>query len=211
MHENTKAVRAFLKNAEDKIEALFVLSRPEDRTDGGLPLTEILEELDDEGNIICTCTEFPVDVAPLMLLASKTTNTRDAAPQVYQALLKAGVKGLPEDELLSGVSADASSKEIIADHSAQNGDVSSAQTISKQVKSDKSENLAQNTSRNSAPGKQPRVERKKSVSFAEGTKIEDATTSKQHTLPHRPASEDPYCRSRYLTLRFFTRTEFRIF
>ena len=42
-----------LQIAEDKLSAIDVVIHPEVRTEDGLPLTEIMEELDDDGNVIC--------------------------------------------------------------------------------------------------------------------------------------------------------------
>jgi len=42
-----------LSTAEEKLAAATVLSNPEVCTEEGLPLKEIHEELDEEGNVIC--------------------------------------------------------------------------------------------------------------------------------------------------------------
>ena len=39
--------------AEEKYAASQVIGQPEAGNEEGLPLTEILEELDEEGNVIC--------------------------------------------------------------------------------------------------------------------------------------------------------------
>ncbi len=53
MQQNVKTVASLLIAAEEKLVASTVLSRPGIQNEEGLPLTEIREELDEEGNVIC--------------------------------------------------------------------------------------------------------------------------------------------------------------
>lgn len=83
--------------AEEKLTALLVIRQPEVRTEEGLPFTEIREELDDEGNVICTSknNDRAFDYNADSGQATTTTVPGDAAPQIIEALLKAGVTDLP--------------------------------------------------------------------------------------------------------------------
>lgn len=53
VQQNVKTVSSLLDTAQEKYAATQVLSKPEARNEEGLPLTEIHEELDEEGNVIC--------------------------------------------------------------------------------------------------------------------------------------------------------------
>lgn len=54
MQENVKTISRRLEAANEKFLAATVISQPEVRNEEGLPLTEIREELDEDGNVICT-------------------------------------------------------------------------------------------------------------------------------------------------------------
>lgn len=51
-----KSVISLLQAAETQVAASYGSSRPEIRDEKELPITEIREELDEEGNIICRYT-----------------------------------------------------------------------------------------------------------------------------------------------------------
>ena len=53
MQENVKAISRRLETANEKFLAATVISQPEVRDEEGLPLTEIREELDEDGNVTC--------------------------------------------------------------------------------------------------------------------------------------------------------------
>lgn len=77
-------IRTFLKQtqvAEDKLAAATIISTPDVRNEEGLPLTEIFEELDEEGNVV----------------SSRISTPGGAKPQLLEVLEKAGVK-LPSQE-----------------------------------------------------------------------------------------------------------------
>lgn len=57
VQKNINTIGASLRNAEEKAAASLVLGQPDVRNEDGLPLTEIREELDEQGNVICT---FPM-------------------------------------------------------------------------------------------------------------------------------------------------------
>jgi unconventional prefoldin RPB5 interactor 1 len=80
VEQNVKTVHKQIEAAENKLAAATVISIPDVRNEEGLPLTEIVEELDEEGNII----------------SSHTSTPGSAKPQLLEVLQKAGVKNLPE-------------------------------------------------------------------------------------------------------------------
>ena len=53
VQENVKVVKKRLQVAEEKVSAVDIVINPEARDEEGLPLTEITEELDDDGNVLC--------------------------------------------------------------------------------------------------------------------------------------------------------------
>ena len=53
MHENVQTVEKRLNIAEEKLAAVNVVIQPDARNEDGLPVTEIREELDEEGNVLC--------------------------------------------------------------------------------------------------------------------------------------------------------------
>lgn len=81
--QNVRTVQKQIDVAENRLAAATVISTPDVRNEEGLPLTDIIEELDEEGNII----------------SSHTTTPGSAKPQLLEVLQKAGVKDLPTQEL----------------------------------------------------------------------------------------------------------------
>lgn len=84
----------------------------------GLPLTEIQEELDEEGNIVCKCPRNSPNEHLLMLFSTASTITHpgQAALEIVQALRQAGVTDLEplkssEGSLQHKVEANASRQE----------------------------------------------------------------------------------------------------
>src|ERR1019366_2435477 len=69
-----------LLTAENKLAAAIVISTPDDLNEDGLPLTEIFEELDDNGNII----------------SSRVSTPGSSKAQLLEVLEKAGVKDLKD-------------------------------------------------------------------------------------------------------------------
>ena len=53
VQENIKTIEKQLINAEKKLNLSGQIARPELWDEEGLPLTEIREELDEDGNVIC--------------------------------------------------------------------------------------------------------------------------------------------------------------
>lgn len=81
VEQNVRTVQKQLEAAENKLAAATVISTPEVRNEEGLPLTEIIEELDEEGNVV----------------SSHTSTPGSAKPQLLEVLKKAGVTDIPED------------------------------------------------------------------------------------------------------------------
>jgi unconventional prefoldin RPB5 interactor 1 len=83
-----------LEAAQNKLAAATVVAAPDARNEDGLPFTDIVEELDEDGNVVSVRLQRP----------------DDSAPQVLEALQKAGVEDLPalaSVKQTSGTSAEA--------------------------------------------------------------------------------------------------------
>ncbi|KAI8626716.1 hypothetical protein F5Y19DRAFT_478201 [Xylariaceae sp. FL1651] len=76
--KNIDTLAKQLEAAENKLAAARVVSNPEATDEGGLPITEISEELDDDDNVISYSLRRP----------------GDSQPQLLEALEKAGIKDL---------------------------------------------------------------------------------------------------------------------
>ncbi|KAL9127424.1 MAG: hypothetical protein Q9217_003693 [Psora testacea] len=81
VQQNIKTLTSLLSTAEEKLAASSVVVQPEVHDEKGLPVTEIHEELDEEGNVISCSTSHPYH----------------STPQVLEALRKAGVNELPKE------------------------------------------------------------------------------------------------------------------
>lgn len=53
VQENVKTVNKRLLLAVDQLSAADVFIQPKVLTENGLPITEIMEELDEDGNVVC--------------------------------------------------------------------------------------------------------------------------------------------------------------
>ncbi|CAG8960423.1 hypothetical protein HYFRA_00008141 [Hymenoscyphus fraxineus] len=81
--QNVFSIQRQIETAEKKLLSATIISTPDVRNEEGLPLTEIVEELDEEGNII----------------SSHTSTPGSSKPQLLEVLKKAGVKDIPEGSL----------------------------------------------------------------------------------------------------------------
>ena len=64
VQKNVETVEKQLHTAQDKLNSILVISKPDIRNEEGLPMMEIREELDDEGNVICKwATELNIEEA----------------------------------------------------------------------------------------------------------------------------------------------------
>ncbi|KAK1598370.1 Prefoldin subunit-domain-containing protein [Colletotrichum navitas] len=77
--KNIETLEKQLESAKQKHAAATVVSNPDVRDEDGLPITEIIEELDEEGNVINSRLQRP----------------GDSSAQLKEILEKAGVKDLP--------------------------------------------------------------------------------------------------------------------
>ncbi|MCJ1471768.1 hypothetical protein MMC13_000408 [Lambiella insularis] len=93
VQENVKTVDKRLGLATDMLSAVGVVMQPEARTEDGLPLTEIFEELDEDGNVV-----FLKELLADLPEASSTSTPGEMSGRVVDALRKAGVKDLPESK-----------------------------------------------------------------------------------------------------------------
>ncbi|KAI1334203.1 hypothetical protein F5Y15DRAFT_296158 [Xylariaceae sp. FL0016] len=147
--KNIDTLAKQLDAAENKLAATRVVSNPDATDEDGLPITEIMEELDDDDNV----------------LSYKLRRPGDNEAQLVEALEKAGVNDIPSGGLASStqptkgtsenvLSTKPAAKSIAAKDHAQPG--------SEQKPAEKTPN---------APAKAPA--KKKSVKFSEDTKASE--------------------------------------
>jgi unconventional prefoldin RPB5 interactor 1 len=79
VQQNISTIQKQVETAERKLTAAAIISNPEVRNEDGLPLTDITEELDDDGNII----------------SSHITTPGSSKPQLLEVLKKAGIQDIP--------------------------------------------------------------------------------------------------------------------
>ncbi|KAK1636261.1 Prefoldin subunit-domain-containing protein [Colletotrichum phormii] len=77
--KNIATLEKQLESAEQKHAAASVVSNPDVRDEDGLPITEIIEELDEEGNV----------------LSSRLQQPGNSSAQIRETLEKAGLKDIP--------------------------------------------------------------------------------------------------------------------
>jgi len=53
VQQNIRTIRRRVDVAEEKLSSLPAVTIPDMQSDEGLPMTEIHEELDEEGNVLC--------------------------------------------------------------------------------------------------------------------------------------------------------------
>ncbi|CAD6448281.1 760a5753-8c15-4431-84ea-ecf2d402df03 [Sclerotinia trifoliorum] len=67
VQQNINTIKKQIETAEEKLAKATIISTPDVRNEEGLPVTEIIEELDDEGNVISSRLSTPGDVKPQLL------------------------------------------------------------------------------------------------------------------------------------------------
>ncbi len=77
---NVETLEKQVQAAENRLAAATIISQPDVRDEEGLPLTDIMEQLDEDGNVVSYYLQTP----------------SDTQPQVLEALKKAGIEDLPE-------------------------------------------------------------------------------------------------------------------
>jgi len=148
VEKNVTSLRKQLEAEEDRLSAASVIAHPDGGTDeeSGLPITDIIEELDEDGNVV----------------QSRLQSGADIEPRVVEALKKAGINDLPDTDADSDthLAKDQSSaglpKEEKVAATPSSSDVGDRPRLQQQVEPKKDTK--------SLPG------RRKSVSFAEDTK-----------------------------------------
>lgn len=173
VQRNVKSLSSMLQAAEEKYAASQVLSQPEVRNEEGLPFTEILEQLDEEDNVICTLTSGLMVQLLTVFVASTISKPGETEPQLMEALRKAGVNELPKvsDKLEEhGSQSDRSTKEETAPAKAGNSIQSPAAAEQKTVEPHQTNaTLLRSHTNDSKKGpKRPQ----KNVSFADDTKVD---------------------------------------
>lgn len=101
------------------------------------------------------------------------------------------MSGLPETKVSVDGQNKVSGEKIAERQATKDEKMNSEATTSKPSNINKLRSIGGHQHMDSQPADKPTMQRKKSVSFAEGTKKEDATTTKRHSLLLRPRREDP--------------------
>lgn len=115
--QNIKTVQKQVDAADNKLAAATIISNPDVRNEEGLPLTEIMEELDDDGNIISSSVSTP----------------GTAKPQLLEVLKKAGVKDLPA-MVESNIPGKSTTKKVQPLEEASDASVPTSPSVNKGVK-----------------------------------------------------------------------------
>ncbi|KAI9779426.1 MAG: hypothetical protein M1839_007391 [Geoglossum umbratile] len=77
VQENVKTVETQLHTAENKHGSVLVISKPDARSEEGLPIMEIREELDDEGNVTSSSATIPSDSTLQVIDALRVAGVTD--------------------------------------------------------------------------------------------------------------------------------------
>jgi unconventional prefoldin RPB5 interactor 1 len=104
--QNARTVEKQLSEAQKKRNALLLAEEPDYREDAGLPLTDITEELDDNGNIVASRVETPGSTAPKLVDVLKKAGVKDlleqggivTASEGLSCDVAEGQHNLPEEE-----------------------------------------------------------------------------------------------------------------
>ncbi|KAI0853559.1 Prefoldin subunit-domain-containing protein [Daldinia vernicosa] len=156
------------EEAENRLAAVTIVANPDATDEDGLPITEILEELDDDDNIV----------------SYSLRTAGDSQPQILEALRKAGISDFsPTDPTPLP---EASQKTQDDQSTTSNGESSTSNQQSKEPQvndSPKDAPDALNGSQVKEKAKVKSASRKKSVAFSEDTKfgeeLEQSETAKR--------------------------------
>ncbi|KAF4625049.1 hypothetical protein G7Y89_g13123 [Cudoniella acicularis] len=100
VEQNVLTVKKQIEAAKNKLAAATIISTPEVRNEEGLPLTEIVEELDEEGNVISSHTSTPGSAKPQLLevlqKAGMENISASTPPLDHSKRLEASVQSSPE-------------------------------------------------------------------------------------------------------------------
>ncbi|KAI9831152.1 MAG: hypothetical protein M1819_005240 [Sarea resinae] len=152
VQQNVRTVEKQLNTAEDRLNAVLVVRQPDIRNEEGLPLMEIREELDEDGNVI----------------SGNTLAAGSVAPQVIEALRKAGVTDFDKAEAQGNAAITNGEKSSTAD---EEKPVNKSKSSAEQG----SPKHAPSTIEAVTPTSRPPTLRKKSVTFSPDTKSGDET------------------------------------
>ena len=169
VQQSIKTLVSLLNAAEAKLSSSMLRSNPEIQAHDGLPLTEIHEELDEEGNVI----------------SSSLSRPDEENPRIQQTLRKIGLHDSATAESSSDRASDKGhTAEVSDDGRIESADESDSQLLS----TDKSDQRAtqhnfsdSSESSSRGPSRRP-AKPEKRVSFADGTKAEPTTPEHPKTL-----------------------------
>ncbi|KAF2098403.1 hypothetical protein NA57DRAFT_57557 [Rhizodiscina lignyota] len=170
VQQNAQSVQKQLDKAERELET--ALEGPADATSASeeLPVMEILEELDDDGNVV----------------SSSVSSAKDAVPGVVEVLKRAGVAGLEaskENEKLQGTASD--------DQKAMSEAGSKHPVGPTKMKSPDAQSFTQATLAPPNGTDDNSKKRKKSVSFAEEISISTAPSWRSSSPPPQALPPTP--------------------
>ncbi|KAL8695432.1 MAG: hypothetical protein Q9218_000010 [Villophora microphyllina] len=157
VQSNVKSLRSSLQTAEDNMTASQALGQEQQNNEQGYPLMEIQEELDEDDNVV----------------SSSITPASDAAPQIVEALRKAGINHLPNP---TQEESPQRSSPVDTEDTKAYKEVETTPSILKQAPSmlptpSKERQLSPSTSESDTKGDEyNHGRRRKSVTFADGTK-----------------------------------------
>ncbi|KAK1988596.1 Prefoldin subunit-domain-containing protein [Colletotrichum cereale] len=146
--KNIETLEKQLESAQQKHAAAAVISNPDVRDEDGLPITEIIEELDEEGNVV----------------ASRLQRPGDSSAQLKEILEKAGVKDIP-----AGKPREPEKKEAVVEDVSDEPTVEAPET-SVPATTAPAEHVTAAIAAEPEAKADDTVAAKKSVSFAEDTK-----------------------------------------
>jgi len=149
VEQNIGSLQKLIEEEENKLAAASVIINPDGGTDEetGLPITDIIEELDEDDNVI----------------QSRLQSGGDAGAKIVEALKKAGIEEIPESaEDLKKLKEKASTSQQPEEEKASAQEAPAAPTLTS-TPSASSTNVSDTSSKKSSVSK-------KSVSFAEDTK-----------------------------------------
>ncbi|KAI4869719.1 Prefoldin subunit-domain-containing protein [Hypoxylon rubiginosum] len=159
--KNIDTLTKQLEEAENRLAAVTVVANPDATDEEGLPITEIMEELDDDDNVISYSLRRPGDSQPQLLEALKKAGITDFSPRSNTAVPE-GSQDTPSDESKLLKDAPALSAQLPEN---SYDDVSES---SKKIPDPP--NKQPQESKVEAPKKTKPVTKKKSVTFSEDTK-----------------------------------------
>lgn len=146
--KNVASLEKQLEVAESKLAAATIVTNPDVRDEGGLPITDIIEELDDEDNVTSFHLQQPGNMEP----------------QIREALAKAGIKNLPETNQVAETQGEGSKMDTRIENLENESQAAPVQQPNQQetpTQSTENQNLEQEAQQSLV---------KKGVSFANDTK-----------------------------------------